>query len=97
MKILWGVIFKDAEGGKCFTFRSNNLKRTQPFLRIKPVSEMTKTFLRDLLGQFHSIFLLDMVICVITSKYKYLSMNLHLQLLQLNMQYLTIDTSSDVL
>lgn len=52
MKILWGVIFKDAEGGKCFTFRSDNLKRTQPFLRIKDVSEMTKTFLRDLLGHF---------------------------------------------
>lgn len=52
MKILWDVIFKDAEEGKCFTFRSDKLKRTQRVLRIKHVSEMTKTFLRDLLGQF---------------------------------------------
>lgn len=31
MKILWDVIFKDAEGGKCFTFGPDNLKRTQQF------------------------------------------------------------------
>lgn len=52
MKIIWDVIFKDGDDGKCFTFRSDDLKRAQLFFRIKDVSEMTKTFLRDLLGQF---------------------------------------------